>query len=112
MENITLGQINNALLFLTGLIAVTIGLMVYIKKGLKKMLKEDFDEIRNNINNIGISNCKNFLVSCFAKLEQGQALDETELERFYEEYDIYINEYHKNSYIHAKHEKLKEEVKI
>lgn len=126
MESITLGQILSVVTSIGAFIAGIGILLKYIKKWLKEALKDEFKGIKNDINNlkvdignvqlnineVGISNCKNFLVSCFAKIEQGQELDETEKERYYEEYDAYINEYHQNSYIHTKHEKLKEEGKI
>lgn len=126
MENVTLGQILSIITFLGTFIGGIGILFKHAKKWLKEALKDEFKGIKNDINNlkvdienvqsnineVGISNCKNFLVSCFAKIEQGQELDETEKERYYEEYDVYINEYHQNSYIHAKHEKLKEEGKI
>ncbi len=112
MENITLGQISAAVLFLVALLGGLIALFKYLKNWLKDMLKEEFVEMRADINEIGVSNCKNFLVSCFAKIEKGDQLDETELERFYEEYDVYTNKYHKNSYIHSKYEKLMKEGKL
>lgn len=119
MEEITLGQISSIILFL-GTFLGGIGLLLnYIKKWLKTAFKEEFDSIKKNISDlkkdiddIGISDCKNFLISCYAKIETGQELDETEKERYSECYDLYINKYHKNSYIHAKHEKLKREGKI
>lgn len=119
MENVTLGQINTIILFLGGFIGGIIVLVVYFKKGLKSALKEDFDGIRKDINDlkedineIGISDCKNFLINCFAKIEAGQELDETEKERYSECYDLYTNKYHKNSFIHTKHEKLVKEGKL
>jgi len=119
MENITLGQLSAGIVFLGTFFGGVVILFKYIKKWLKEALKSEFDDIKEEINNlksdisdIGISDCKNFLVNCFAKLENNQLLDETELERFYEEYDIYTNKYHQNSYIHAKYEKLKKEGKL
>lgn len=119
MENITIGQIYSLVLFLGGLIAAVIVLITYAKKGLKSALKEDFDGIKEQIKNmndticeIGISDCKNFMIHCYAKIEANQELDETEKERYSECYDIYTNKYHKNSYIHSKHEKLMKEGKL
>lgn len=119
MENITLGQINTIFLFIGGFIGSIVVLVVYLKKGLRSALKEDFNgikneinELRSDINEIGISDCKNFLINCFAKIETGQELDETEKERYSECYDLYTNKYHKNSYIHSKHEKLVKEGKL
>lgn len=112
MENVTLGQISSIVLFL-GTFFGGIGILLkYIKKWLKSMLNDEFQSIKKEITDIGISNCKNFLVSCMAKIESGQKLDEAELERFYEEYDEYTNKWHQNSYIHAKYDKLKKEGKL
>lgn len=112
MENITLGQISVIVLFLVALTSGLITLFKYLKKWLLAALKDEFGEIRSDINEIGISVCKNFLVSCFAKLEKGETLDETELERLYEEYDVYTNRYHQNSYIHARFDKIRKEGKL
>ncbi len=119
METITISQI----ITIAGVLATFLTSMGILfnkgKKWLKSALKEDFDSIRedisdlkNDINDIGISDCKNFLINCYAKIEAGQQLDETEKERYGECYDAYTNKYHKNSYIHVKHEKLMKEGKL
>lgn len=112
MENITLGQISGIIIFITTFIGGIVLLFQYIKKWLKNMLKDEFKSIKDDMKIIGISNCKNLLVSCYAKIESGQALDETEKERYHEVYDDYTNKYHQNSYIHTKHEKLTKEGKL
>ncbi len=119
MENINLGQISQIVLFLSTFFGAITILFKYIKKWIKEALKTEFNDIKININNlkedidsVGISNCKNFLVSCYAKIENNGQLDETEKERYFEEYDIYTNKYHQNSYIHTRHEKLKKEGKL
>lgn len=126
MENITLGQISAAILFIVAFFGGMTTLFKYIKKWLRSLLNEEFKVIQSELNKVkddikslhsnldeeAISNCKNFLVSCYAKIESGMQLDETEKERYYEEYDIYTNKYHQNSYIHSKHEKLRKEGKL
>lgn len=119
MENITLGQISAVVLFLGGFLGGICVLFKYIRKLLKQASKEEFDtinknivDLKNEINKLGISDCKNFLVSCFGKIDSGLSLDESEKERFHEVYDIYTNEYHQNSYIHERYEKFKKEGKI
>ncbi len=69
-------------------------------------------ELINKIDYIGVSDCKNFLVTMFGKIDSGKTLSTEEIKRLYEVYDVYENEYHKNSYIHDKFEKLREEKKI
>lgn len=112
MENITIGQIYEIMLFLATFVGTAIILYNYIKKWLKETLKEEFKEVKEDVKKIGISNCKNYLVSCFSKIECGQALDESERERLFETYDEYTKIYKQNSYIHSKFEKLKKEGKI
>lgn len=130
MENITLGQVAGTVTFLGAFIGGVILLFNYVKKWLKLSLKDEFEnmnsqitllktDINNQIKSLkadlskeAIANCKNFLVECQAKAESGLLIDEAEKERYYEEFDVYTNEYHQNSYIHAKHEKLKKEGKI
>lgn len=112
MENITIGQINSIVLFLGTFLGGISVLLVFINKWLKKLLEKEFKELKDEITDIGISNCKNFLVSFMAKVDSNQQIDEAELKRFYEEYDEYTNKWHQNSYIHAKYEKLTKEGKI
>ena len=69
-------------------------------------------ELIEKIDKIGVSDCKNFLVTTFGKIDSGKTLSEEEIKRLHEVYDVYTKEYHKNSYIHDKFQKLREEKKI
>ncbi len=64
------------------------------------------------VDKLGVFDCKNFLIRRYAKIENGDILDESKNQRFDEVYDIYTNIYHQDSYIHNKYEKLKKEGKI
>lgn len=83
------------------------------KKQLKNILdplKDDIKVIKEDINNqlieLDVSQCKNYLVRFLKDIEQGNDVDEVEKERAYEVYDHYSKDLHKNSYIHDKWNKL------
>ena len=122
MGEITLSQIqifviNFASLLTAGCVIVTFALKIG-KKILNKSLEpfdKRIDEVVNNNNKrfsaMQLQIDKNYLVRFLADLEQGNAVDETELEHFWFTYD----DYHKNngnSYIDHKVDKLKKEGKL
>ena len=125
MENITIGQIAAGL----GIIAAILGgykvlydkltdIVSDVVKELMKPLSEaigtingQLDDLSRRLEEVDMESCKNFLVRCIADLEKGEALGETEKERFYEQYDYYLD-HDGNSYIRAKVEKLQTEGKI
>lgn len=129
MENINLGQISVALLFIYALIDVIDKLYTKFKKPVQSALNEEIKEelkpiidnqnktnekldvLNKKINEVDINRCKDFLVSFFSKVEKGEEIDEVELEHFYCVYEVYINK-GGNSYIHSKYEKLKKEGKL
>ena len=98
MENITIGQISAILTFLV----TFIGAIVYLSNLLKKLLDKAFFPINKKIDDLDISQCKNFLVRFLADVEQNNELDEVEKERAYEIYDHYTNDLKQNSYIHKR----------
>ena len=106
MENITLGQISNILLWLVaffgtiGTIVTTI--MVFLNKIIKKHLKP----LNEKIDKLDLNDCKNFLVRFLADVERGQVMDDVELKRAHDVYDHYRDDLHANSYIKDKWEKL------
>lgn len=73
-------------------------------------LKDDIKGIKQDINNqlieLDVSQCKNFLVRFLKDIEQGNEVDEVEKERAYEVYDHYSKDLHRNSYIHDKWNRL------
>jgi len=118
LENITLGQVSLWLGMVVGLIAGFGTLSKTIKKVIKSTVADQFgelntkiDSIQNDLKEEKMDNCKNFLVSFLASVERGDAIDETELERFHEEKDKYIS-LKGNSYIRRKIEKLEEQGKL
>ena len=75
-------------------------------------INERFEELDKKIDTIAIGGIKNFLVRTLAELENGEEIDDAVKARLYEEYDRYTKQYHQNSYIHTKWEKLRKEEKL
>lgn len=107
MEQITLDEIARMAAFvvaLGGSIAAIVG-------GVKRAVGKLLEPLQEQIRNVDMENCKNYLVTFLAGVERGQEHDEIELERFHEE----LGHYRKiggNSYIAAKVEKLQKEGKL
>lgn len=108
MENITLGEISDILLFIVEFGGVIITIIV----AMKKMLNKQFKPITEKIDKLDKNQCRNYLVDFLADIEQGISKDETQKRRAHEVYDHYSIDLHGNSYIHDKWEHLKKEGKI
>lgn len=120
IEQITLGQAAGVLAFILALIAGVQSLKKSIKGWLNAALKEQFDavnkrfddidskqsEMLKRLDSVDIENCKNYLVTFLAEAARGEMKDETELQRFWEEYEHY-QKLGGNSYIRNKVEELK-----
>lgn len=113
MENITIGQISGALLFIIALIAALQSLKKSIKGWLDSALKDRFasleqtqKDILKRLDTVDIENCKNYLVTFLAEVARGETKDETEMQRFWEEYEHY-QKLGGNSYIRNKVDELK-----
>lgn len=112
MESITIGQIAVSITFLVGLISGIAYLKKHIKNWISNALEEDFRKIDDNqaemkrqIREVDMNACKNFLVRFLADVECGDRIDEIEKERFWEEYQHYVDA-GGNSYIKNKVEQL------
>lgn len=122
MENITIGEILQAGIFLLTFITTIVGLVKYFEKVVDKVLSKRLNPFNEKIDKIEKANKdsfqalqlqtdKNYLVRFLADVEQNAKVDETEMEHFWYTYD----NYHKlggNSYIDHKVEKLKKEGKL
>ena len=75
----------------------------------KRVKKQD--DIKEEIKQIQLDNCKNYLVQAIAKVESGQELSPVERERYWENYDTYVK-LGGNSYIHSETERLKKGGKL
>lgn len=116
MDGITLGQILEIGAWLLGAGATVTGICKMFNAGLKvaiKPLSDKMDSMTTNMRRIELESCKDFLVRFLADVEQGQEIDEVELERFHEVYSRYTSpELGGNSYIHDKVERLKKAGKL
>lgn len=106
MENITVSDIAVFLGLVAGIIT-SIGIITLpIQKMLKNTIRNEIEPINKSINNLDVSQCKNFLVRYLKDVEQNNKLDQVEIERAYEIYDHYTNDLKQNSYIHKRWEEL------
>lgn len=118
MESITIGQIALGVTFLVGLVTGIAFLHNKLKSWMQDILKDQFSSIKTEIQSIAdkvddvdMNTCKNFLVRTLSDIENNQNLSETEIERFWEQYEHYTH-IGGNSYIKSRVEKLKTEGKL
>ena len=119
IQNITLLEISVIVLFIVGLIRGVQELKKSIKEFIQKLLVDQFQEVNDKldgmqatISTLDKQTCKNFLVRYLADIERGYPIFESEQQRFWEEYDHYIDDLHENSYIKEWVARLKEEGKL
>lgn len=106
MENLTLGQISAAVLFLTALVGGIILMVKWIRSVIVNVMKAELEPMQRQLAAVDLENCKNYLVMYLASVDRGESKDAIEEERFYEE----LEHYYKiggNSYIKTKVEQLK-----
>lgn len=123
IQNLTLQEISVAIVFIGGLIAG----VKYLKKELEDCLKEflerllnkqfedvndKLDAMQGSIRTLDVQATKNFLVRYLADIEREDVIFDTEKQRFWEEYDHYVNDLKENSYIKEWVARLKEEGKL
>ena len=106
MEQITLGQISAGVLFLTALVGGIIVLVKWIRAVIVKVMQEELEPLKKQVQAVDLENCKNYLVTFLADAEKGVYKDAIEQERFWEEYEHY-QKIGGNSYIKTKVEQLR-----
>lgn len=125
MDGITLGEIASWVGLIAGIIGGAGVIYKVIASALSKALRRELQPINEKIDAINskvdlleakhdesdMSRVKDFLVEFLARIERGEAVDEEELERFWENYDFY-DKHGGNSYVHNKMEKLKSQGKL
>ncbi len=119
VKNLTLFDISVVVLFIVGLIKGVKELKKSIKEFLQTLLKDQFkgvndklDEMQYAITKLDTQECKNFIVRYLADVERGDYIYESEQQRFWEEYDHYIDDLHENSYIKEWVNRLRKEGKL
>lgn len=119
IQDLTLEEISIAVLFIVGLIGGVKYLKNAIADALKKLLEDQFagvnkklDEMQTAIKTVDAQASKNFLVRYLADIERGSLIYEAEKQRFWEEYEHYIDDLGENSYIKEWVNRLKQEGKL
>lgn len=119
VKNVTLLDISVIVLFIVGLVRGVQELKKSIKEFLEKLLADQFKgvnskltEMQTTMTSLDVQSCKNFLVRYLADIERGNFIYDSERQRFWEEYDHYIDDLHGNSYIKEWVARLKEEGKL
>lgn len=108
MENITLGQINNFLVYAVGFGGVIFTVYQTIKKGLEKGLKP----INDKIDRVDKNATMNYLIARMDEIDKGHKLEGVAKKRFVDVYEHYIKDLKGNTYIHDEYERLKNEGKL
>lgn len=118
MGSITLEEIGLALAFIAALVASIGSIGKVVKKAVEKAFKDAtkdftdrFDKLDSKVETIDMENCKNYLVTFLAEVARNELKDETEYQRFWEEYQHYKS-IGGNTYIQHKVEQLEKEGKL
>lgn len=113
MSNITIGQTIDFTILIGSLIGAVSVIVVAVSKIIDKQFQKrcegmfcEIQKIKDDIKTMDVGQCKNFLVRFLKDIEQGNEVDEVEIQRACETYDHYKNDLGQNSYIHDKWEKL------
>lgn len=98
MEDVTVGQIASEIALIAGIIG---GLGVVTKlagRAASKWLSERLEPISSKLDSIDVrlddfdrDRCKDYLVHFIGRVDRGDDPSETEIERFYENYDRYTS---------------------
>lgn len=107
MDNVTLGQIRDIVLWI---VAFSGGLATIIKV-IKSTISKAFVPIEKKIDIVDLNATKNYLVARLAELKDGTGLDDISRERFFEQYEHY-KKLGGNSYITHEVEILQREGKL
>lgn len=98
MGNITINQIAAGIAILVALVSGVTYLTRQLKDWIEKLLESKFkalnvriDSIEGKIDKVDMETCKNFLVRFLADVENGAVILDPEKQRFWEEYEHYIN---------------------
>lgn len=111
--NWTVEQISVSLALIVGIIGSVVYLKNKVKEWIEDLLEKKFkaidtrfDDIEGKIDKVDMETCKNFLVRFLADVENGSDILPQETQRFWEEYQHYIDK-DGNSYIKEWVNKLK-----
>lgn len=112
MGDITIAQIAAAVALVAGLIAGLTAVAKLVGRAASKWLSaslepiaKKLDSIDGRLNDFDQDRCKDYLVQFIGRIDRGYAPSETELERFYENYDRYTG-LGGNSYVKTEVQRL------
>lgn len=108
MDNITLGQISNVMLWVIGFGGSTAAIVAAVQKAIKK----GFEPINKKIDAVDMNSTKNYLVQQIGEIDRNGYIDGAAKVRFYEELQHYEKDLAGNSYIKDEVERLKKEGKL
>ena len=98
MTEWTLGYIAEGVVFLAGFLGALGVLNSTLKKWLSKVMKEQtkaisdqMTEMLAHLENLDKETTKNYLVQFISEVKRGETINETERQRFYEQYGHYID---------------------
>lgn len=113
MENLTLGQIRDYMLWIIAFVGAT----ATIIKAVRKAIDTGFKPINDKIDNVDMNATKNYLVQQIAEIDRNGCIDPVSKVRFYEQYEHYSKPKNEgglggNTYIKDEVERLKREKKL
>lgn len=108
MEEITLGQIRDLMLWVTAFGTATFTIV----KAVKKAIASGFKPIEAKIDKVDLNATKNYLVQQIGEIDRNGHIDGATKVRFYEQLQHYEKDLNGNSYIHDEVGRLKKEGKL
>jgi len=124
MGNLTFQWLSDNIVFIVGLAGGLYAIYKGIKAAIEKMLAGEFKSLHDGLGNLqaevkasdealgvkidklDMHTCKNFIVRFLSDVERGSMITEPEKQRFFEEYDHYVN-IGGNSYVKEWYERLR-----
>lgn len=108
MNEITLGQLNNLLIWIIGFC----GAIITIVTAVKKAITAGFKPISDKIDKVDKDATMNYLTDKMDEIDKCQKLEGVSRKRFFEQYEHYTGDLKGNTYIHEEYERLKKEGKL
>lgn len=118
MEELTVGEVGATIALVAGIITGLGVISKLVGKGASKWLQKSLEPISEKLDSIDsrfdafdMDRCKDYLVQFIGRIDRGYEPSETELERFYENYDRYTG-LHGNSYVKTEVQRLSKAGKL
>ena len=108
MSEITLGQLQNLMLWAIGFV----GAIITMVKAVKVAVEKGYQPILERIDKVDKNGTMNYIVSQLDSIEKGEKLDGVARKRLYEQYEHYTADLKGNTYIHDEFERLKKDGKL